>query len=180
MAAPPRGDGGPDGHRPERITDGYSLSGPDGIGRAVRRTHSNRSRSDSCRAALARPNPIAAQPGPTSSSASKRANTSQVDRIIRETAIAQGCAKSPVIKWLADPSSAFDHLSEYGLDALLQMGSASLWRRAGPSPVNRRSNLTGVNIAGRMTERSFSFSLNHFSSRTVPVGISYCCIQFLR
>jgi hypothetical protein len=68
------------------------------------------------------------------SSADKRANTSQVDRIIRETAGAQGCTKSPVIKWLTDPSRAFDHLSGYGLDALLQMGTASLWRRAGPSP----------------------------------------------
>jgi hypothetical protein len=62
------------------------------------------------------------------------ANTSQVDRIIRETAVAQGCTKSPVTKWLADPSCAYDHLSAYGLDALLQMGSAGLWRRAGPSP----------------------------------------------
>jgi hypothetical protein len=67
-------------------------------------------------------------------SADKRANTSQVDRIIRETAVAQGSTTSPVIKWLADPSSAFDYLSRYGLDELLQMGSAGLWRRAGPSP----------------------------------------------
>jgi hypothetical protein len=67
-------------------------------------------------------------------SSGKRANTSQVDRIIRETAVAQGCAKSPVIKWLADPSCAFDHLSGYGLDALLKMSTASLWRRAGPPP----------------------------------------------
>jgi hypothetical protein len=74
------------------------------------------------------------------SSAGKRANTSQVDRIIRETAVAQGCAKSPDIEWLADPSCAFDHLSEYGLDALLQMDTASLWRRAGPSqPFDDRS-----------------------------------------
>jgi hypothetical protein len=62
------------------------------------------------------------------------ANTSQVDRIIRETAVARGCANPPVIKWLADPFSAFDHLSRHGLDALLQMGTTSLWRRAGPSP----------------------------------------------
>jgi hypothetical protein len=46
---------------------------------------------------------------------------------------AQDCADPPVIKWLADPSGAFDHLSRYGLDALLQMDNASLWRRAGPS-----------------------------------------------
>jgi hypothetical protein len=69
------------------------------------------------------------------SSADKRANTSQIDQIIRETAVAQGCTKSPVIKWLTDPFSAFDYLSRYGLDALLRMDSASLWRRAGPSPL---------------------------------------------
>jgi hypothetical protein len=46
---------------------------------------------------------------------------------------ARGHAGPPVIKWLADPSGAFDHLSRYGLDELLQMGTASLWRRAGPS-----------------------------------------------
>jgi hypothetical protein len=67
-------------------------------------------------------------------SADKPVNTSQVDRIICETAVAQGCTKTPVIKWLADPSCAFDHLSGYGLDALLQMGTTSLWRRAGPLP----------------------------------------------
>jgi hypothetical protein len=67
-------------------------------------------------------------------SAGGRVNTSQVDRIIRDTAGAQGCTKSPVIKWLADPSSAFDYLSRYGLDTLLQMGTASRWRRAGPPP----------------------------------------------
>jgi hypothetical protein len=73
-------------------------------------------------------------------SSGKRANTSQVDRIIRETAAAQGCTKSPVIKWVADPSCAFDHLSGYGLDALLQMGTASLWRRARASiPFDDRS-----------------------------------------
>jgi hypothetical protein len=60
-------------------------------------------------------------------------NMVQVERVIRETAGAQGCASPPVIKWKADPSDAFDHLSRYGLYALLQMGSASLWRRAGAS-----------------------------------------------
>jgi hypothetical protein len=45
---------------------------------------------------------------------------------------AQGCAKPPVIKWLPDPSCAFQHLSGYSLDALLQMDTGSLWRRARP------------------------------------------------
>jgi hypothetical protein len=34
------------------------------------------------------------------------------------------------------PTEAFDHLSRYGLDALLDMGTASFWRRAQP-PVPR-------------------------------------------
>jgi hypothetical protein len=68
------------------------------------------------------------------SSRGKSVDTSQVDQIVRDLAVAQGCTKTPVIKWLADPACVFDHLSRYGLDALLQMGSASLWRRAGPPP----------------------------------------------
>jgi len=61
-------------------------------------------------------------------------------RVIHDTAFVQGYAKSPVIKWLTDPFSAFGYLSPYGLDALLQMGSACLWRRAGPSlPFKDRS-----------------------------------------
>ncbi len=46
---------------------------------------------------------------------------------------AQGWTKPPVIKSLTDPSDAFDQLSRYGLDALLQMGPTRLWGRAGPS-----------------------------------------------
>jgi hypothetical protein len=68
------------------------------------------------------------------SSADGRTNTSPVESVIRDIAFAQGCTKSPVIKWLTDPFSAFGYLSRYGLDALLQMDSAGLWRRAGPSP----------------------------------------------
>ena len=60
------------------------------------------------------------------------ADTSRVECIIRRTASARGWSKPPVIKRLADPSGAFDHLSRYGLDALLKMGTASLWRRARP------------------------------------------------
>jgi hypothetical protein len=66
-------------------------------------------------------------------SADGTANTAQVERVIRDTAGAQGCANPPVIKWLADPSDAFYRLSRYGLDALLQMGTTGLWRGAAPS-----------------------------------------------
>jgi hypothetical protein len=54
------------------------------------------------------------------------------ERLIREVAKAQGRAKPPVIKWLADPFEAFAHLSHIGLDELLQMKNGQLWRRAGP------------------------------------------------
>ena len=67
------------------------------------------------------------------SSADGRTDTTRVEHVIRDMADAQGCARSPVIKWLPDPSCAFQHLSGYGLDALLQMGTASLWHDAGPS-----------------------------------------------
>jgi hypothetical protein len=73
-------------------------------------------------------------------SADARANASRVERVIHDTAFARGYAKSPVIKWLADPFSAFGYLSRYGLDALLGIGSASFWRRAEPSlPFDDRS-----------------------------------------
>ena len=67
------------------------------------------------------------------SSADGRTDTTRVERVIHGMADAQGCARSPVIKWLPDPSCAFQHLSGCSLDALLQMGTGSLWRRATPS-----------------------------------------------
>ncbi len=62
-----------------------------------------------------------ASPGP------RNVDTSQVERVIAETSAAQGYARSPVIKWLPDPSSAHAHLSDRGLEKLLKMGSATLW-----------------------------------------------------
>ena len=73
-------------------------------------------------------------------SADGPADTARIERIVRDTAVSQGCANPPVIKWLADSSDAFDHLSRYELDALLQMDTASLWRRARPpSPFDEDS-----------------------------------------
>jgi hypothetical protein len=66
-------------------------------------------------------------------SSADTADAIRIEGVIRRVANAQGWSNPPVIKWLADPSSAFDYLSRYGLDALLLMGAASLWRRAGPS-----------------------------------------------
>lgn len=82
-------------------------------------------------------------------SADGRTDTSRIERVIHDTAFAQGFTESPVIKWLADPFSAFGYLSRYGLDALLQMGSASLWRRAGPSlPFDDRSLESSLVLGG--------------------------------
>jgi hypothetical protein len=61
----------------------------------------------------------------------RRANTAIIERLIRDVARAQGCAKTPVIKWLADPFEAYAYLSQLGFDELLQMNNAQLWRRAG-------------------------------------------------
>lgn len=75
-----------------------------------------------------------------------RSNTASIERIVREVAGARSCTERPVIEWLDDPSCAFDHLSRYGLDELLRMGTASLWSRAGlrSFPVIERSFSTTV------------------------------------
>jgi hypothetical protein len=59
-------------------------------------------------------------------------DTAGVQRIVHDMTDARSRANRPVIKWLADPSAAFDHLGRYSLDALLQMESANLWRREVP------------------------------------------------
>lgn len=56
----------------------------------------------------------------------------RVERTIYELADAQGRVTRPVIKWMDSPTAAFDHLRLHGLDALLDMESASFWRRAQP------------------------------------------------
>jgi hypothetical protein len=55
-----------------------------------------------------------------------------VERTIRQFADGWVWTKPLVIKWMDSPTDAFDHLSRLGLDALLDMGSASFWRRAQP------------------------------------------------
>jgi hypothetical protein len=54
------------------------------------------------------------------------------ERAIGQFADASGWTKPLVIKWMDTPRDAFDHFSRYGLDALLDMGTASFWRRAQP------------------------------------------------
>jgi hypothetical protein len=67
------------------------------------------------------------------SSVDGRANTAPIERLIHQEILTLGYANPPVIKWLADPSDAFDDLSRLGLHELLRMGTAHLWRRAGPA-----------------------------------------------
>ena len=62
-------------------------------------------------------------------------DATRIERIIHDTAHAHGRPNTPVIKWLANPFEAFGHLSRCGLDALLQMESASLW----PKPIQPMS-----------------------------------------
>jgi hypothetical protein len=52
-----------------------------------------------------------------------------VERTIRRFSDASGWTKPLVIKWMDSPTDAFEHLSRIGLDALLNMGTASFWRR---------------------------------------------------
>ncbi len=55
-----------------------------------------------------------------------------VERTIRQLADASGYTEPPVIKWMDTPTDAFDHLSRFGLDALLDMGTTGFWRRFQP------------------------------------------------
>jgi hypothetical protein len=55
-----------------------------------------------------------------------------VERAIRRFADASGYTDELVIKWIDTPRDVHDHLSAFGLDALLEMGSASFWRRVQP------------------------------------------------
>jgi hypothetical protein len=78
------------------------------------------------------------------------ANTVRIEGIIRETALTQGWTKPPVIKWLADPFEAIAYLSQLGLDELLQMGNAQLWRRAGPKTDLDEDRLNSHLVLGGM------------------------------
>jgi len=58
-------------------------------------------------------------------------NRSEVERVILQRAELLGRCDPPVIKWLADPQSAFNHLRRYELTNLLQMENAAFWRQSG-------------------------------------------------
>jgi hypothetical protein len=58
------------------------------------------------------------------------------EQTIRQFAAGSGWTKPLVIKWMDTPTYAFDHLSRFGIQGLLDMGTASFWRRVQP-PVSR-------------------------------------------
>jgi hypothetical protein len=53
-----------------------------------------------------------------------------IERKIVELAEYAGHAERPVIKWMDTPSDAFEYLSRFGLEALLDMGTSRFWRRS--------------------------------------------------
>ena len=55
----------------------------------------------------------------------------EVERVIRQRAELVGDSRPPVIKWLPDPQTAFDHLRRYEFNDLLQMENATFWRGVG-------------------------------------------------
>lgn len=77
-----------------------------------------------------------------------RANRSLIEHLIHQEADTQGYANPPVIKWLADPFEAFAYLRRIGLDALLQMGTTRLWRRAGPPVSTDDDRLNSAAVLG--------------------------------
>jgi hypothetical protein len=55
-----------------------------------------------------------------------------VECAVRALADASGWTRPLVIKWMATPTDAFDHLSRLGLEALLDVGTATFWRGGEP------------------------------------------------
>jgi hypothetical protein len=77
-----------------------------------------------------------------------RANTALIERLIHQEVLTQGYANPPVIKWLADPFDVFEYLGCLGLDALLQMDTTRLWRRAGPPMSTDDDRLNSAAVLG--------------------------------
>jgi len=73
-----------------------------------------------------------------------------LERTIRQFADSSGYAEQPVIKWMDTPADAFDHLSRFGLDALLDMKTARFWGRVRP-PVSLDARAFDRAFEARMT-----------------------------
>ena len=66
------------------------------------------------------------------SRAGQRLDRPRVERIIHGVAEEHGPL---VIKWMENPTRAFEHLTRYGLDDLVQMETATFWPAPRPFPV---------------------------------------------
>jgi hypothetical protein len=64
--------------------------------------------------------------------AGQRLDRPRVERIVHEVAEEHGRL---IIKWMENPTRAFEHMSRYGLDELVQMGTARFWSAPRPFPV---------------------------------------------
>jgi hypothetical protein len=58
------------------------------------------------------------------------ADRALIERKILQLADSAVHAERPVIKWMDTSSDAFEYLSRFGLDALLEMGTKKFWRRS--------------------------------------------------
>jgi hypothetical protein len=77
------------------------------------------------------------------SRAGRRLDRPRVERIIHEVSEGHG---RPVIKWMESPACAFEHLSRYPLDDLMQMRTARFW------PASPPFSATDVDAAERTFE----------------------------
>ncbi|SHI05160.1 hypothetical protein [Bradyrhizobium erythrophlei] len=73
----------------------------------------------------------------------------RVERTIRQFSDASGWTKPLVIKWMDSPTDAFDHLSRFGLDALLDIGTTKFWRRFQP-PASQDASAFDRSFEARM------------------------------
>jgi len=84
------------------------------------------------------------------SRAGQRLDRSRVGRIINEVSEEHG---RPVIKWMESPTRAFEHLSRYPLDDLVQMGTARFWPVPPPFPTrNEEADELAFELYWRATQ----------------------------
>jgi hypothetical protein len=91
----------------------------------------------------------------------------KAERTIRQFADASGRTKPLVIKWMDTPTEAFDHLCQFGLDALLDMGTSRFWRRAQP-PASHDEEAFERAFEVRMTANELLFVEEHYRTLMAP------------
>jgi hypothetical protein len=78
-----------------------------------------------------------------------RTNTALIERFIHQEVVTQGYANPPCYK-MADPFDAIAYLSGLGLDEMLQVANAQLWRRTGPAVDVDEDRLNSATVLGGM------------------------------